>query len=108
MSDSERPDLAAVAKMRDDMMARLEAGNAGDDMEGLSIERLRDAMHRPGALETLAELLSSGAGAANEGMDAPDFELPYMPGHGGQEGETFLLSEHFGKRPVALIFGSYT
>jgi hypothetical protein len=41
-------------------------------------------------------------------MDAPDFELPYMPGHGGQEGETFLLSECFGKRPVALIFGSYT
>jgi len=29
-------------------------------------------------------------------------EVPY------QEGETVLLSEHFGKRPVALIFGSYT
>ncbi len=108
MSDSERLDLAAVAKMRDDMMARLEAGNEGEDMEGLSIERLRNAMYRPGALETMAEMLSSGTGAADEGMDAPDFELPYMRGHGGQEGETFLLSEHFGKGPVALIFGSYT
>jgi hypothetical protein len=77
-------------------------------MEGLDLERLRDAMHRPNALETLAELMSSGPGRANPGDPAPDFELPYLSGQGGQEGETAQLSRHFGSRPVALIFGSYT
>ena len=71
MNESERPDLAAVAKMRDEMMARIEAGGEDDPMDGLSVERLRDAMYRPGALETMAEMLSSGAGAADPGMDAP-------------------------------------
>ena len=33
------------------------------------------------------------------------FTLPYLPGSG--EG-ALTLSSHFGDRPVALVFGSYT
>jgi len=37
------------------------------------------------------------------GDPAADFSLPYADRPGGVR-----LSEHFGKRPVALIFGSYS
>ena len=40
-----------------------------------------------------------------EGDAAPDFTLRLMDGN---EGETVTLSDYAGKRPVALIFGSYT
>jgi type I thyroxine 5'-deiodinase len=80
--------------MREAMMSQMES----EAMEGLSIERLRDAMYRPNALEVMSEMFASGPGAANEGMDAPDFELPYLPGQGGQEGENeeegVLLRQH--------------
>ncbi len=108
MSESERPDLEPFAKLRDQMLAQLEADGEAGQMEGLDLERLRDAMHRPKALETMAELMSSGSGKANPGDPAPDFELPYLSRPAGQEGETVQLSSHFGSRPVALIFGSYT
>ena len=41
----------------------------------------------------------------NEGDPAPDFTLKLMD---GAEGKTVTLSDYQGKRPVALIFGSYT
>ena len=41
------------------------------------------------------------------GEPAPDFTLPYLPGRGGGA-QAMTLSDHFGNRPVALIFGSYT
>lgn len=107
MSEADKPDLSALAQMRETMMKRLEE-DEGDQMEGLSLERLRDAMYRPNALEVMSEIFGSGPGAASVGMNAPDFELPYLPGRGGREGETVLLSDHFGKHPVGLIFGSYT
>lgn len=44
------------------------------------------------------------ATAPKVGDVAPDFELPVV----GAEGKTVKLSSFKGKRPVALIFGSYT
>jgi len=41
--------------------------------------------------------------AAREGEPAPDFTLPLVGGDG-----TLTLSEMYKKRPVALVFGSYT
>ena len=41
----------------------------------------------------------------SEGDPAPDFTLRLMD---GAENETVTLSDYRGKRPVALIFGSYT
>jgi Ca2+-binding EF-hand superfamily protein len=38
------------------------------------------------------------------GKVAPDFTLPFI----GQKDKTVTLSSHAGKKPVALIFGSYT
>ena len=42
--------------------------------------------------------------APEEGEQAPDFELPYVT----EPTETIRLSSFAGKKPVALIFGSYT
>ncbi len=38
------------------------------------------------------------------GDAAPDFELPYL----GEAAKTVRLSDVLRKRPVALVFGSYT
>lgn len=42
-------------------------------------------------------------GALREGDPAPDFDLPRHDKSGRVK-----LSEHFGARPVVLVFGSYT
>lgn len=44
------------------------------------------------------------ARAPNVGDPAPDFELPLLD----DRSKTVRLSEYFGRRPVGLIFGSYT
>ncbi len=77
---------------------------AGEDMQGLNIDDLQAAMSHPKAAETVAELMPYEATSVKPGEPAPDFTLPYLPP--GQGSAT--LSSHFGKRPVALIFGSYT
>ncbi len=87
----------------EDMLVRLEK----EGMAGISIDDLRDAMTAPGAAETVAELMPIEAASVQQGDLAPDFDLPWLPGS-GPEGETLRLSSHFGDRPVALIFGSYT
>jgi hypothetical protein len=93
----------------DGMLEKLISSGQAAKMEGLDIERLKSAMSAPGAAETVMAIQAMGADSqAGVGQAAPDFELPYLPGHGGAEGETVRLSDRFGKRPVALIFGSYT
>ncbi|MCA8969471.1 MAG: hypothetical protein KDC95_06795, partial [Planctomycetes bacterium] len=64
-----------------------------------------------GVLE-LQELVAKPArpAALYRGLVAPDFDLPYV-GKVKLEtaaGDTVRLSSFRGKRPVALIFGSYT
>ena len=97
------PDLKQLAALRDAMLVQLE----GQSMEGLDIERLRDAMNRPGALESMGELMALDPKSVQHGQPAPDFDLPFLPGQ-GKDGESVRLSSHFGSRPVALVFGSYT
>jgi hypothetical protein len=90
-----------------DMLARLE----GEDLQGLSPDDVKQAMSHPKAAETIAELQSYDASAVKLGEPAPDFSLAYLPGSrpgSGREGARLTLSDHFGSRPVALIFGSYT
>lgn len=100
---AKKPDLEAVARMRDAMLESL----SGIEMDRLSLDDLRDAMHRPGALETAAELMALEPQSVQQGEPAPDFDLPRL-GAERAAGETVSLSRHFGDRPVALIFGSYT
>jgi hypothetical protein len=111
--DGVREDFAGentMANAEDDvqkMISGMLASVAKQDMQGLSIDDLKAAMSHPKADATVAELMSYEATSVQPGEAAPDFTLPYLPGS-GRDGETMTLSEHFGKRPVALIFGSYT
>ena len=99
----ESPDT--IEAMMDDLVA---SGQA-DQMAGLDVDRLRAAMSAPGAAETVAAIQALGADSqAGVGQPAPDFELPFLPGQGQEEGATVQLSTRFANRPVALIFGSYT
>jgi hypothetical protein len=54
--------------------------------------------------EELARKMSRGEGNLKAGDDAVDFDLAYA---GGKTGRV-QLAKFFGKRPVALIFGSFT
>ncbi len=51
-----------------------------------------------------AEFREREAGAPEQGDPAPDFTLPQL----GDRSRTVQLASFFGKRPIALIFGSYT
>ena len=99
---SQKDDLEAV---KASIYERLEREGA---MDGLSAEDLADAMSHPKASEVVAELIPLEASSVQQGEPARDFELPFLPGQGGGEGETLRLSDRFAERPVALIFGSYT
>ncbi len=76
------------------------------EMQGLSVDGLRAAMSHPKAAATVKDIMTREESSIQAGDDAPDFELPRL--HVGDDGAPVTLSSHFGKRPVALIFGSYT
>ena len=82
-----------------------------EEMQGVSLDNLKKVMAHPKAAETVAALMPLEESSVQAGEPAPDFTLPYLPGslpEGESEGATVTLSHHFGNRPVALIFGSYT
>jgi len=93
--------------MKDQIRRKLGAELPGD-MGRMSEDDLADAMSHPKAAGVVAELLEREKASVQQGEPAPDFTLPWLPGSGERRGETLTLSDHFGKRPVALIFGSYT
>jgi hypothetical protein len=101
----------AMKQMIQGMLENLE--QSGAEMEGLSLDDLRDAMSHPKAAAFLADWMPHEAASVQQGASAPDFTLPYLPGY-AKEGDTMTLSSHFRSalgstvRPVALIFGSYT
>lgn len=98
---------AQYEAMKAGIFARLEAEGADGEMAGLGIDDLRDAMSHPKAAEVVRELLPYEVAAPSEGGPAPDFTLPRLVGNSASD-EHVTLSDHFGKSPVALIFGSYT
>ncbi len=87
------------------MLKSLEEG--GVEMDGLELDDLKDAMSHPKAPEILAKWMPHEATSVKQGESAPDFTLSYLPGY-GVKGQSLTLSSHVGKRPVGLIFGSYT
>ncbi|MBJ22293.1 MAG: hypothetical protein GY910_14190 [bacterium] len=63
-----------------------ESGEAGK-VEGLDLDDPKRAMRAPGAVETVMAIQAMEADfRAGPGQPAPDFTLPYLPGHGGFEG----------------------
>jgi hypothetical protein len=103
--------MAMTEEDTKNMIAGMLKNLDGEDMQGLSLDSLKDAMQHPKAAETVAELMPLESTSVQPGEPAPDFTLPYLPGslpEGTLPGATVTLSDHFGNRPVALIFGSYT
>ncbi len=108
MSEPKTPQVD-VGSMMDGMRSQLEADQAEGKLAGLTVDRLEKAVSHPEARAVISKLMAREAGAAKEGEPAPDFTLPWLTGsHPGGESDTMTLSDHFGKRPVALVFGSYT
>ena len=97
-----------VERMLEGMREGLKRDQADGKLAGLSVERLANAMSRPGAAEVVAEVMEADARSVKQGEPAPDFSLSWLPGSGEGRAKRMTLSEHFGVRSVALIFGSYT
>jgi hypothetical protein len=97
-----------VRKMLEGMRAQLEKDEAEGRLAGLSVADLADAISHPLAPEAIAAGLAAETGSVQVGESAPDWSLPWLPGPTAGEGERLTLSDHFGRRPVALVFGSYT
>ena len=93
-----------VDAMIEGVGAQLEA--QGMKLQGLTLEDLRDAMSHPQAAEEVMRTMALEASSVQVGDPAPEFDLPRLGGPNA--GERVRLSSHLGKRPVALIFGSYT
>ncbi len=93
------------------MISGMLEGLKGVEMQGLTLDHLEEVMAHPKAAGVVAELMPLEATSVQQGQPAPDFSLPYLPGNlppGAPADTRVTLSDHFGKRPVALIFGSYT
>ena len=101
----EKPD---PKRMMEGMRAQLERDEAEGKLAGLTVADLEDAVSHPKAPEVIAQCMAADAQSVAQGEPAPDFTLPWLPGSAGNAEPTVTLSSHFGKRPVALIFGSYT
>ena len=99
---------ADVKGIMQGMRAQLERDQADGKLAGLTIDDLADAISHPKAGAVVAECMEADTHSVAQGDLAPDFTLPWLPGSGDQRSNTLSLSSHFGKRPVALIFGSYT
>ena len=95
-------------QMLESMREQLEADQAAGKLAGLTVDDLGAAMSHPKAGAVVAELMALEPKTVQQGQAAPDFTLPWLPGSAGGDGPTLTLSRHFGQRPVALIFGSYT
>jgi hypothetical protein len=90
------------------MREQLEKDEAEGELAGLTVENLKDAMSHPRAPEMVARIMETEQHSVKEGEPAPDFTLPWLPGPNAGKGASLTLSDHFGRRPVALVFGSYT
>lgn len=100
-----------IDAMKNELKASLEANkaNTGEDgMKDMNVDDLMDAMSHPKAAGVVKTLMALESSAVEAGEPAPDFTLPWLSGQGPDGSSSVTLSDHLGKRPVALIFGSYT
>ena len=97
-----------VPQMMKRMLETLQKDEAEGKLAGLTVERLAAAVAHPKAAAVIGECMEADAESVKEGEPAPDFTLPWLSPSGEGRGPSLTLSDHFGKRPVALVFGSYT
>ncbi len=106
MSD-EKVRALSIEKPRDHISAQM-APKDRKSLE-LSAEDLAQEIKHPRASAVIATLLERERSAPQKGDPAPDFRLPRLEHETQRDDKAYLtLSDHFGKRPVALVFGSYT
>ena len=98
---SEADDGALIAQLRENF--------SPEDLEraGMTLEDMVRAASHPRARTEIAELMQREARSIREGEPAPDFELPWLS-NAPDASTGMRLSDHFGVRPIALVFGSYT
>ena len=84
---------------------RLRMQEQGVEWSEQEMRDLEDAISHPDAIPSIQESFQREANSVQVGDQAPDFALRLL-----QEPESppLQLSSHWGRRPVALIFGSYT
>jgi len=82
------------------------AHKAAAEIAGMDPDDIRAAIEHPAAAREIKRLRGLESSCVVGGEEAPDFELPRLEQAAGTE--CVRLSDHFGKRPVALVFGSYT
>ncbi len=85
-------------------MMKARAASQGVKLTPEQLEALADAMSHPKAAAQVAEILEREPSSLQQGDPAPDFALRRID----DPDRRVRLADHFGKRPVALIFGSYT
>jgi len=94
--------------IKSQLKGRLGDGRKENGLKDMSVDELMDAISHPKASDVVEELQAIEERTVAQGEPAPDFTLPWLSGSGPDGSETVTLSNHFGKRPVALVFGSYT
>ena len=94
--------------MLETIQSELKKDTAEGRGNGLSMEDVKKAMSHPKAAEVIETLMEREAPSVQQVQRAPDFTLPWLSQHDESQGQSMTLSDHFGKRPVALIIGSYT
>ena len=101
-------DAKAAAEMLEGIRAQLERDEDEGKLEGMGVRDLADAIAHPKAAAVIGRMMELEARSVREGDPAPDFTLPWLAAAPAAAGPTFTLSEHVRRRPVALVFGSYT
>jgi len=94
--------------MMEAMRAGLQKDESEGDLAGITVEALAAAVTHPKAPDVIGQIMEIEKTSVQEGDPAPDFTLPWLGRKPAGAGERLTLSSRFGKRPVALVFGSYT
>jgi hypothetical protein len=97
-----------IDAMKEELKAGLKSNKGEDGLKNMDVDDLMDAMSHPKAAGIVQKLMELEPNTVQPGDSAPDFSLPWLSGQGPAGSTAMTLSDHFGKRPVALIFGSYT
>ncbi len=97
-----------IEAVKERLKASLEDNRDEEGLVRMDVDDLMDAMSHPKAAGVVESLLALELNIVQQGELAPDFTLPWLSGQSPDGSASLTLSSHFGKRPVALIFGSYT
>lgn len=73
---------------------------------GISNDEMLKVLNDPRAVDSIYEMVTLEAASPKPGDEAPDFTLSPLSDYNA--GVPVRLADCRGKRPVALVFGSYT